>query len=149
MIISYLKENKMSIVEFIHNGFSTIIQCDQNVKMEEIVNKFINKTKLDKNSIFFLYNGDKIDINLSFNQLINEVDKKEKKLKILVSNLNESESNSLKFKSHEIICPKCGEIAMINIEDYRIKLSGVKMGIIQKIYYLMNMKQLNILTFQK
>ena len=118
----------MSIVEFIHNNFSTIIQCDQDEKMEEIINKFINKTKLDKNQIFFLYNGDKIDINLSFNQLINEVDKKGKKMKILVSSLNDSESNSSKIKSHEIICPKCGENALINIEDYRIKLSGCKNG---------------------
>ena len=54
--------------------------------MKDICDKFINKTEIDKNLIYYLYNGDKINEELSLEKIIN--DKNISKIKILVNTIN-------------------------------------------------------------
>ena len=64
------------------DGISTIIQCSGEQKLNEIYNNFILKSNLDENNINYIYNGkggDEFDKNLTFNQIANSTDKKEKK----------------------------------------------------------------------
>ena len=116
----------MAEIEFIYEDKKTIIQCNLDDKIEDILQKFITKINKDMSSLYFLYGGQSIDKLLSFNQLINKQDKEQKKMTILVNdNLDSSESESLSLSKY-IICPICKENSRLSIEKYRIKLYDCK-----------------------
>ena len=79
-----------------------------------------------------IYNGNKINIDSSFEEIINEEDKKANIMKIKIcfkiKNIDENrEKEKLTIiKSKDIICPQCGENIFINIKDYKINLYGCK-----------------------
>lgn len=115
-------------IEFIYEDKNTIIQCNLEDKIEDILQKYITKINKDMNSLYFLYGGQSIDKLLSFNQLINKQDKEQKKVTILVNdNLDSTESESFCLSKY-IICPKCKENSRLSIEKYRIKLYDCKNG---------------------
>jgi len=51
----------MTSIEFIYQGNNTEIQSNLNDKMKDIIDKYITKSLIDKNSIMFLYSGNKIN----------------------------------------------------------------------------------------
>ena len=114
----------MAEVEFIYKGGNINIHCNKNDKMKDICDKFINKTQIDKNSIYYLYNGDKINEELTFENIVN--DNNINKIKILVNLINEELNKNNLVKSNNIICPECKESIRIKIEDYKIKLYECK-----------------------
>ena len=114
----------MAEVEFIYNGININIPCNNNDKMKDICSKFINKAQIDKNSIYYLYNGDKINEELTFDKIVN--DKNINKIKILVYLINEELNKNNIIKSKNIICPECKENIRIKIEDFKIKLYECK-----------------------
>ena len=94
----------MSEVVFIYNGKKIKIRCNKDDKLKDICEKFINESQIDKNSIYFLHNGEKINEKLTFRNMVNN--KKIKTIKIIVKlneELNENKINKLK----SIICPIC------------------------------------------
>ena len=97
----------MSSIEFIYYQNSILIQCDINDRMKEIINKYILKASIDKNSVIFLYSGNIIDEELKLSEIIGK-DKKDK-IKILVNSLDNINDNKSIIKSKYIICPKCKE----------------------------------------
>ena len=112
----------MNKVEFRYKNGITIIQCMPNDKMSEICIKFANKAHVDKNSIFFSYNGvggNEFNEELTFSQMAGN--KNENKMCILVYDLNE-ENNNKTIKSKKVICPKCGKNIKLNIKNYKINL---------------------------
>jgi len=115
----------MNKVEFIYKGQPIFIACNLNEKMNDIFNKFIAKANIDKNSIYFLYKGKKIDGNLKLEELKGD----QKDIKILVEKFDKSkiETNSI-INPKIIICPKCGENSRIQIDKYKIKLYECKNG---------------------
>ena len=90
--------------------------------------------------LLFLYNGLKINEEYSFEELANNLDKKNKQMLISVNDIeSESIENNDKIKkSKEIICPNCKGNIRIKIENYKIKLSlgymDVKIAIFMKIF---------------
>ena len=114
----------MAEVDFIYCGKNITIHCNKNEKMKEIYEKFTSKTQVNKNSICYLYNGDKIDEELDLEKIIN--DNNINKIKILVNLINKENNNSKFIKSKDIICPECKESIRIKIEDYKIKLYECK-----------------------
>ena len=115
----------MASISFLYNGIETIIQCTTNEKMEDICKKFSIKINNNINNLQFLYGGKKIDFNLKFFEQANSLDKERKQMNILVYENNNINNNSLKV-SKDIICPKCGELCRIKINDYKIKLYECK-----------------------
>ena len=117
----------MNSTEFLFEGTSTLIQCNENDKLETIINKFCLKTEKNKNELVFLYGGHVINDQKTFNDLANPEDKQRKQISIIVTDNSSKiiENKNLK-KSKYIICPQCNEIAMIDIKDYKIKLFGCK-----------------------
>ena len=97
----------MASIEFIYNGNNIVIQCDINDRMKEIINKYILKSSIDKNSVIFLYSGNIIDEELKLSEII-EKDKIDK-IAILVNSLDDINNNKSIIKSKFIICPKCKE----------------------------------------
>ena len=78
----------MCEISFIFNGIPTIIQFRDDEKMTSIFQKYSTKIGKDLNSLFFLYNGRKINEDLNFNELVNSIDKKAGKMNILVYDKN-------------------------------------------------------------
>ena len=123
----------MSEVEFNYNGIITIIKCKLNEKMKNICQYFANEIKINKNEIYFSYNGKagiQFDEELTFEEIINEEDKKRNKMCILVykNEFIDNEGENEIIKSKEIICPKCGESIRMDIINYKIRLYECKNG---------------------
>ena len=112
-------------VEFLYEQKNKKIQCNIDEKMEDILNKYVTQIGIDKNKIYFLYSGNKIDEELTLKEIIgvNELEI----IKILVCKIKKEEKD-IYIKSNNIICPKCGEISKIKMKDYRIKIYGCKNG---------------------
>ena len=114
----------MAKSEFIRNGTTTIIQCNENDKLEEIINRYCLKAEKNKKEMTFLYGGNILDHQKTFNEIANLEDKQRKQLSILV---NDNKTNKIQLKkSKYIICPKCQETTRIEIKDFKIKLFGCK-----------------------
>ena len=73
-------------VEFIYRPNNIIIQCNKDEKMKEIFKIFFEKIKIDKNTIYFMNNENKIlNDELSLGQICNENDKLINHFKIIVN----------------------------------------------------------------
>ena len=97
----------MSTAEFIYKGGKTDIQCQEEDKIEDIIQKFCTKIGKRIEEMYYLYGGSIIDKNLKFINLINSEDKLRNKISILVNDdesMDESNEQYLK-KSKYIICP--------------------------------------------
>ena len=78
----------MSInVEFNFNGNKTNIQCLKTQKMEDICRKYTTKIQKDINTLYFLYNGGKLNLSLLLDEVANKNDKEENIMRIIVQEL--------------------------------------------------------------
>ena len=94
------------------------MQCNIENKLKEIAKRLKLKIKKENNdNLFFLYEGNKINEELTLKQIINN--KNVKQIQILVFNGN-VEKNEKMIVSKEIICPICKEKILLNIRDYQI-----------------------------
>ena len=109
------------MVFFECEGKTTIIQCLLYEKMSEIVRKFCYKTGVDKQSTYFLYLGNILNEDETFESLKNSKSKGEK-ITILVHPLYHPCPCPLLTRSSQIICPECKEIAEIKFEKYKISI---------------------------
>ena len=117
-------------IEFKYNGNNTIIHCNKDEKIKDIVINYVNKVQIDKSKIYFLYEGKVRDLfneESSLIQMSNSNDK-EKKIIILVNDVSEINEGKNIIISKEIICPKCGKNSKIKIKDYRITIYVCKNG---------------------
>ena len=115
---------------FNYNHIETIIQANLNESFNSAIERFINKTQLDINNIYFISNGNIISKNDIIMNIMNESEKTEKKKIILVLSINSTINNDNinMIKSKDIICPICKEICIYDIKDYKIKLYACKKG---------------------
>ena len=114
----------MAKVEFNYNGSITIIQCSEDEIMEKICERFATKSETDIKDLYFLYSGNKINLQYKYSQIINTIDKDRKTLSLLVckkDSENEIKSQNL-VKSIYPICPTCSENMKLEFTDYNINL---------------------------
>ena len=65
---------------FNYNQVNTIIQCNLEDSYNSVIEKFINKTQLDINNIYFISNGNIISKNQNIiNNIMNDSEKRNKK----------------------------------------------------------------------
>jgi len=81
------------------DGTDLTVQCTTEDKMRVICQKYSTKIGINMNSLIFLYGGNQINLDLSFKEQANSIDKGRNKMKILV----------YKNEDDGFICPKCGE----------------------------------------
>ena len=113
-------------VEFNYNQNIIIVWANFEDLFKKIIDKYLIKSNLDINEIYFLANGIKIDKNEKIINIMNEYEKENKKIKILIySNRNDNENKNIK-KSNDILCPECKEICKYDIKDYKITLYDCK-----------------------
>ena len=112
----------MAKVEFTFRGIITTILCSEKDKMEDICQRFATKTSSNINDLCFLYSGTKMNLQNTFEQIANSIDKERKTMSILVNEIiSESLINNPSIiKSNFPICPKCKESVYITIDNYKI-----------------------------
>ena len=117
-------------IEFNYQQKKTVIQANIDDSFTNVISKFISKTKLDLNNIFFLSNGKNLKKNEKVKSVISESEKRNKKMIILVYDINNTVNigNTNIIKSNEIICPKCQENCLFSLSGLRIKLYDCKKG---------------------
>ena len=86
----------MSKVIFNYEGANTNVLCQENEKMIEICKRFGNKAQIDIKNFHFLYNGNKINIELRYDEIANKFDKERKEVSILVLDINNTEVLDIK-----------------------------------------------------
>ena len=118
----------MSRVIFYYNGEDKIIQCQKEDKMEAICQSFGNKLQIDINNIVFLYKGNTLNKELTFEAHIKNEDKENNEMKILCVDANNDNTRNNIHKTKDIICPECKDNALVKFNSYAISLSGCKNG---------------------
>ena len=114
-------------VVFSYSGRNISIQCSEQDSIRNICNKFIRKIDNNIDNLIFLYGGKQLNLDLTFNEQSNYLDKMNKRMSIVVfeamkSTIIEEEL----INSKEIICPICKENCRIKFENYKIKLYECK-----------------------
>ena len=104
----------MSKIIFTFEGNKIEMQCSNEDKMKDICIKLAIKIDKNINNLYFIYDGNIINLELKYKEIINSI------------NLNEM--NILVYEREGIICPKCGENIIIDINKDNIedKLIGIK-----------------------
>ena len=120
----------MSEVEFTYDGTNITILCQENEKMEEICKRYSIKRSIDINKLCFLYSGTQMNLQLTYNQIINSADKQRNKMSILVYDIDYTNDTTVEdkklIKSDFPICIKCKENVIFELKDYKINLYGCK-----------------------
>ena len=98
-------------IDFNFNQLITNIQAQLNDPFKDIINKFMQKSLLQPGSVNFLANGKVINPNESVESHMNNLNKENKMMKILVTMAQNNEQNKepVLVKSKDIICPECKE----------------------------------------
>ena len=113
-------------VVFDFKQVKTVIQANLDDSFNTIVNKFINKTNLNINEIYFLSNGKNIQNKDIIKNIMNESERKNKRIIILVYSIDNNPGNTNIIKSNDIICPTCKELCKYDIIDHKIILYECK-----------------------
>ena len=111
---------------FTYRDINTIIQCNLNDKMKDIIDKFLLKITEKGDNFFYLYNGTEINKELSYNEQANNLDKSRNKMNIIVTMIEENINEEKEIISKDIICPKCKENILLDIKNYKINLNSCK-----------------------
>ena len=109
----------MSTINFIYQGISTIIQCSEKEKMKIICDKYCHKINIDINSLIFLYGGNRLNMDKTYEEYT-----KENKISILV------------YKNENEICPKCGKMLDDNIRMFNNNINSMLIGLKNQIDHI-------------
>ena len=121
----------MTQLEFLYESQTILIQSNKEEKMRIAFEKFFIKTRIDRNSICFLYHQKVLnseDSEKKIEDVMNEKDKQTNKMRITAILYEDNDKINSFAKSNTIICPECGEICLIKIEDYKITFCNCKNG---------------------
>ena len=107
-------------VEFELNQNVTKIQAQLDDLFQNVINQYAQKTLINPDLFVFLANGKSINNKGTVESQMNEINKRNSKIRVLVFSIEDNRRDSIKSK--EIICPKCKEPCRIKFENYQIKL---------------------------
>ena len=108
-----------AIIIFSFENKDVTVQCPKNIKMKDICQKYSQNIGHDIDSLYFLYEGNVINLESSFEDLVLPNDKVNNKIKILVSK-KENEKNYCPFCNVKTEL-KTKEIEIINLSNNAIK----------------------------
>ena len=130
-------------VIFTLDGIDLTIQCSLEDKLRDICQKYVTKIESNINSLFFLYGGNQIDMELRFKEQANSLDISNKKMRVLV----------YRKEVDNFTCPHCGEKIKLNTEkldeivlsnnNIQESINGVKLTI-ENIVKLSSVNNINI-----
>ena len=94
--------------------------------MNDVIEKLKMKIDIEIDKIYLLYNGQKINIEMKIKDIINNEDKNNNEMNIIIYNINNTIINENIKQSEDIICPECKKNVLIKIEDYKIRMYNCK-----------------------
>ena len=117
----------MAQIIFTYEGMNIDIQSQLNDKMKDAINKFLVKSNIkDSTKLYYLYNGYKINKELTINKQANFIDIERKEMNIIVKDNTFLETEIKNLISRDIICPCCKENCLIEIDDFKINFTKCK-----------------------
>ena len=114
----------MTKVVFLHEGQKIDIQCDENDKLETIIQRFCEKVQKNKDNLLFLYGGQFVQKNSTFINLANSLDKTRKTISIIVTE-KEEDNNALLLKENKELKEKLNK-ANKTIEEQKTEINELK-----------------------
>ena len=98
----------MSEAKIIFNleGIKITIQCSQEDKIKDICQKYATKIDSNIKSLFFLYGGNQMNMELTFKEQANSMDISNNEMNVLV----------YKNENDDLICPHCNNKIKLNTE---------------------------------
>ena len=112
----------MAQLEFEYSQNVVIIQVNFDDLFKTAFNKYYQKTLIKPNSVVFIANGMKLSENKRIIDSMNQMQIMNRKMRIFVTSLNNSQIENYIVESKDIICPKCFEECRIKIIDYIVNL---------------------------
>ena len=109
-------------IEFDYNQIKTVIQAHLTDTFQDVINKYTQKVLLDPKTLCFLANGRVIKPEKTVESHMNQLNKDNQKMNVLVNLVYVHIDNNVYIKSKDIICPTCNESCRIKIKNYKIKL---------------------------
>ena len=113
-------------INFEHKGSKISLQGKREDRMKEIIEKLKLKIDIEIDKIYLLYNGQKINVEMKIEDIINNADKNKNEMNIIVYDINNTIINENIKQSEDIICPECKKNTLIKIEDYKIRKYNCK-----------------------
>ena len=111
-------------IEFSYNQAVTIVQAKSSDLFQVVIDRYIQKAMIHKDSVYFLLNGNVIQPQKTVSSyMINNTTK----LNVLVDTIYKDRDNIIK-DSKDIICPECQEPCMLKLDDYHITLYDCRNG---------------------
>ena len=92
-------------ITFTYIGNKIILQCKGEDKIENVIKKLSMKIEIDIDKIYLLYNGGKINLEMKVEDIINNQDKNNKQMNIIIYDYNSKIKKENIKKSEQIICP--------------------------------------------
>ena len=111
-------------VEFNMNQDSTVIHARLEELFQAVINKFIQKSSIAPNSVYYIVNGMPVDPQKTVERHMNNLNKQNKKILVLVNSIgpNSQTKEDVMVQSKDIICPQCKEPCRFTVENCKIKL---------------------------
>ena len=112
-------------VVFDLNQAITIIQSKLDESFQVVIDKFIQKTLIVPNSVYYIANAKPINPQQTVESQMNNLNKQNKKIIVLVNSIDKDDQDKEKviIQSKDFICPKCKEPCRYTIDNYHIKLT--------------------------
>jgi len=113
-------------IEFQLEQQKIIIQAKSDETFQAVIDRYIQKTQIQLNSVYFISNGSQIKLDQTLENAMTELEKQNQKIKVLVNRIEDKSEDKKEviIKSKDIICPKCSEPCRITLENCKIKLFG-------------------------
>ena len=107
-------------VVFDLNQAITVIQAKLDEPFQVVIDKFIQKTLIDPNSVYYIANAKPINPQQTVENQMSDLNKQNKKLIILVNSIDKDDQDKEKIiiQSKDIICPNCKEPCRYKLENY-------------------------------
>ncbi len=102
-------------VIFTLEGSDLTIQCSKTDKMKDICQRYAIKAEKNINTLIFLYGGNQLNPELTFEAQATSIDKERKIMQVLV----------YKNEANGFACPKCGEKIQFNTEKIDDIISSI------------------------
>ena len=71
-----------------YNGLKTTLSCSIDETMDDILKNYGNKIQKNINELYFFYDGKEIDKEKKFKEVLNDIDRERKEMKISTFNMN-------------------------------------------------------------
>ena len=99
------------------------IKCNPEDKMKDIIHDFlidIGKKEID--NLLFFYDGNQINYEITLKELVNDIDKKQNKINVILKKIVEKKDCIENFdKTENISNPQCKENIIKDIKNFQLE----------------------------